>query len=413
MAEHDLWNEEDFFEKLKKEKKAAETPQSAEPTPEPEQESSALPLENEPEALESDLFEKQEMSDSQEQSLEEDIFFNASQEEASPSAPPEIAQDFDEEENPQEPVLEESEQAEEEASYPEPSAEAEEEAEAEPAPKKYALSDNYEDEKLAPVNYKPVIIGALVVILIIVLFFVLRGFIFKEKAPKETQPTAQQTTTQQNASQKTQAENPLQIKQKQFLAQLAGANAYNLGLITAIRKSVTSKDAQLTSLLLYNDELTFEMHCKNREVLAGVTVKLRNVSEFTNLKLISTNEWPGGAIDAVFYLKISGGSQQGILGAKLEDVGALRQWLGVVARQFKVDISAFRKTESASADLGLSRMRVVLQGVGSYRGVLDFINAIAAANRNVKVHKLVLTSLSQKNFLKSKYRIELTLDLFK
>ncbi len=412
MAEHDLWNEEDFFEKLKKEKRAAETPQAEQQAP--QEEAPASPLDSEPESLESDLFEKQEEA-GEEQAPEDDIFFGAQDDEEQPTPPPEIAQDFEEEESPQIPALEEEEEEapEEQEEYVEFGTSEAEETPAETPPKKYALSDNYEDEKLAPVNYKPVIIGALVVILIIVLFFVLRGLVFKGKGEKETTPATQPTTTQEKTTPQAQPENPLQAKQKQFFATLAGANAYNIGLIGAIQKSLSANNAQLTSLLLYNDELTFEIHCKNRDVLATVTVNLRNVPQFTNLKLISTNEWPGGAIDAVFHLKIAGGASAQTPGSKLADSAALQQWLTMLGQQFSVKISAFQQAGTFPAELGLKRVRVVFQAVGSYRGVSDFINALASANRNLKIHKLVLTALNQKNFSKSNYRVELTVDLFK
>ena len=418
MAEHDLWNEEDFFEKLKKEKRAAEKPQSPE-QPEPEQELPPSPLEEEPEPLESDLFEKEEPAEQQaEEPSEEDIFFGA-EEESQPSQPPETAQEFEEEENAQLPSFEDEDDGAQEIPYgqedfsePAP-VESEEEEVSEQPPKKYALSDNYEDEKLAPVNYKPVIIGAVVVVLLIVLFFVLRGLFFSGKGEKEAQQATKPQTEQKAAAQKAQAQNPLQVKQKQFFAQLAGANAFNLGLIQNIQGAISTKNAQITSILLYNDEITFEIHCKNRDVLAKVTMNLRAAPALNDLKLISTNEWPGGAIDGVFHAKIVTPAQSATAGAKIADVGSLEQWLKMVGQQFSVQVGSFTELGTASASLGLSRERVMFQGQGTYQGVLNFINAIASANRNLKVHKLVLTALSRKNFNKSKYRVELTLDLFK
>lgn len=412
MAEHDLWNEEDFFEKLKKEKRAAEKPQA--PASEPKQEIPSSPLEEEPEPLESDLFEKEKSASQEEPTSEEDIFFGV-EDETQQSQPPEIAQDFEQEESPLMPSFEEEQEipeAHEELSESVPSESEPEEKITEQPPKKYSFSDDYEDEKLAPVNYKPVIIGAIVIILLIILFFVLRGLFFKGKGEKETQPSAKPKTEQEAATQKMQSQNPLQARQSKFFAQLAGANTFNLGLIQNIQNTINAKNTQIISLLLYNDEITFEIHCKNRDVLAKVNMNLRNTANLNDLKLISTNEWPGGAIDAVFHIKIISSVKAATPVTKISDTGALQQWLKMVAQQFSVQIGIFQQLGTSKADLGLNRIRVLLRGQGSYQGVISFINAISSANRNLKVHKLVFTALSQKNFRKSKYRVELTLDLF-
>ncbi|GEM_PF-7109259 len=417
MAEHDLWNEDDFFEKLKKEKRAAEKPQSPEPEGEqgkaPEMPSS--PLDEEPESLESDLFEQEKPAE-EEPAPEDDIFFGADEEKQS-SEPPEIAQDFEEE-----PVAEESvpfeaeEESQEEFLEPiesEPE-EKPEESSAKQPPKKYALSDNYDDEKLAPVNYKPVVIGAIVIVLLIILFFVLRGKIFKGSAEKEVQPAQTPKTEQPKTGEQGAAQNPLLAKQTEFFKKLAGANAFSLGLVQNIQNALSTKSTHLTSLLLYNDEITFEIHCKNRDVLAKTTMNLRNnMSGIEGLKLVSTDEWPDRSINAVFYAKLKSTSVSATPGPKIADAGALQQWIKMLGQQFSVKINSVQKMGTSPANLELKRTRVLILGQGKYQAVLSFINALAAANRNLKVHKLVLAALSKKNFSKSNYRIELTLDLFK
>ena len=187
-----------------------------------------------------------------------------------------------------------------------------------------------------------------------------------------------------------------------------------MGLVQNIQNALSTKSTHLTSLLLYNDEITFEIHCKNRDVLAKTTMNLRNnMSGIEGLKLVSTDEWPDRSINAVFYAKLKSTSVSATPGPKIADAGALQQWIKMLGQQFSVKINSVQKMGTSPANLELKRTRVLILGQGKYQAVLSFINALAAANRNLKVHKLVLAALSKKNFSKSNYRIELTLDLFK
>jgi len=420
MAEHDLWSEDDFFEKLKKEKKAADESKSPEETP-----LEKTPLDEE--TLETDLFQKEDQLslEEEESPAEEDIFAQnedtaLQQEEA-----------FSEQEQEPQPAFDEL-PAEEESTFDVdgqdfgaevaamPSEEApiseEEEASEEPQEeepkKKFVLTDDYEDEKLAPVNYKPVIIGAVVVIVLIALFFILRGMFFKKGTEGEQAAKTEQQTTadQQGAEQKApQQVNPLQQQQNTFLGQIAALNSANVQLIQNIQEAIHTQNSKLNSLLFYNDEITFEVKSKNRSHLAAVTMRLRNISGLNNLQLVATEPQANGGISAVFHAKISTEAANGQPGTKLADESELQQWITMLAQQFSLKITAQQALGTASANFGLTRSRNWFRLQGTYDGCLRLVSALAAAKRNIKIRKLVLTATEKKKV----YQIELTLDLFK
>jgi flagellar basal body-associated protein FliL len=416
MAEHDLWSEDDFFEKLKKEKKAADEFKSPEKTP----------AEKAPhgESLETDLFQKEdEPSLEEEIPAEEDIFAQnedaaLQQEEAFSEQEQEPQPDFDELAAGEDGAVDVDAQdfGAEVATMPseeEPAAEDEAGEEPQEEPKKrYIIEDDYEDEKLAPVNYKPVIIGAVVVIALIALFFILRGMFFKKGTEGEQAAKTEQQTTagQQGAEQKAaQQVNPLQQQQNTFLGQIAALNSANVQLIQNIQEAIHTQNSKLNSLLFYNDEITFEVKSKNRSHLAAVTMRLRNISGLDNLQLVSTEPQANGGISAVFHAKISTEAANGQPGTKLADESELQQWITMLAQQFSLKITAQQALGTASANFGLTRSRNWFRMQGTYDGCLGLVSALAAAKRNIKIRKLVLTATEKKKV----YQIELTLDLFK
>ncbi len=415
MAEHDLWSEDDFFEKLKKEKKAADETKSPEEAPVEE-----APLDAE--SLETDLFQKEDQPSLEEETpAEEDIFAQSEdealqQKEALPEQEEAPQPSFDELPADEEGTFEADAQdfgAEIAAMSSEEEPVAEEEAQDEEPKKKFVITDDYEDEKLAPVNYKPVIIGAVVVIVLIALFFVLRGMFFKKGAEGEqaTQTEQQAATNQQGTEgeQAAQQVNPLQQQQNKFFAQIAALNYANVQLIQNIQEAIQSQKSKLSSLLFYNDEITFEVKSKNRNQLAAVTMQLRNISGLNNLQLVATEPQANGGISAVFHAKISTQAANGQPGAKLADESELQQWIAMLAQQFSLKIMAQQSLGTASANFELTRSRNWFRLQGSYDGCIRLVSAMAAAKRNIKIRKLVLTATEKKKI----YQIELTLDLFK
>lgn len=417
MAEHDLWSEDDFFEKLKKEKRAADETKSPEEAP-----VEKAPLDEEP--LETDLFQKEDQPSLEEENpAEEDIFAQSEdvavqQGEALPEQEEMPQPSFDELPSDEEGTFEADAQdfGAEVADMPseeEPAAEEDAGEEPQEEPKKrYIIADDYEDEKLAPVNYKPVIIGAVVVIALIALFFVLRGMFFKKGAEGEqaAQTEQQAATSQQGTEQKaTQQINPLQQQQNTFFAQIAALNSANVQLIQNIQEAIQSQKSKLSSLLFYNDEITFEVKSKNRNQLAAVTMQLRNISGLNNLQLVATEPQANGGISAVFHAKISTQAANGQPGAKLADESELQQWITMLAQQFSLKITAQQSLGTTSANFELTRSRNWFRLQGSYDNCIRLVSAMAAAKRNIKIRKLVLTATEKKKV----YQIELTLDLFK
>ncbi|NOX90842.1 MAG: hypothetical protein GXO77_17720 [Calditrichaeota bacterium] len=391
MAEHDLLNEDDFFEKLKKEKRATEQPEKEEKPAEPQQEQ---------EPLETDLFEKQEfqLEEEKEEQIEQEPEFDL-------DSKPEEEEKVEKEEE-----VESFHEEQREQDFFKTLGEPESEPESfDDKPEKYVFPEEFEDEKLPGINFKPIIIGVVVFIVLAALLYVLRGVFFGGK--EEESVSAKEKVSEQPVSQPAPP-NPLEVKKTEYLNTLAGKNFYNLNLVKKIEGAVRANNAQISSVLFYVDELSFEIFSKNRAQLAAITMQLRDVLGSEKATLVATDERPGDGITGIFTVKLKGGAEKVTVTQKLSDLSSFQQWLEALGTQFNIKMISFKEFSNSPDQFGLQKRRVQFKGKGSYDDCLKFLSAIAASNRNLNVHKMIISATDQKTFNKAKYQIELVVDLF-
>ncbi len=421
--EHDLLNDDDFFERLKKQKDKDATGESQPPEMEQPSEE-ALDAAPQEEPVETDLFEQKDAPE-----------FSLEGEEPPPAVEPEPEQSFEEkpiedappdfsadmferpeQESEPEPMAQEMAAPEEEQDqgFQEEEYEQEEEfpEEEQPQKPKILIPEDYEDETQPAINYRPVIIGGIVVVAAVILFFVLRTYVFTGE--KEEEPVAQETTEQVQAEQQQQPEvDPLEAQRASYLNNLAGENNFHFGLIGKITTLAQTHKVQISSLLFYSNELSFEVFAKDRTQLAGITMALRKAFPAQGIKLVAANQRPGDGITGVFAVDIKNVvSEPAEVSQKFSDVNGAQQWLEMVGQQFSVKINDFYKTTSSADQFGLTRQRFVLKAQGSYEDCLRFLSAVGNSNRNIKVHKLIFAAKDQRTFSKKRYSVELIADLY-
>ena len=406
--DHDILSEDDFFEQLKKEKRQTSAPKKEEP----ETEESQPTLE---EPLETDLFEMEqeeeqpavEQAPPEDQSLEPEEELQAEvgeeppikphpfEEESFASYDDEVlgAVDFSKEEEPEK-VKEEQ-----------PPVKS-----TEPQPKIFVPEDKVEDEKLPGLSKKPVIIWSVVAIVVIagILIFFTMFSGEKNVEPEQKAEQIQQPTTEISAPE----EDPLLAKQKSFLGQLAAANSQNFAIIANLFSSAEKNNIQISSLLFYGDELSVEIFGKDRGQLAKALMDIRTSLRNAGLKVVASEVRPGDGITSVLSFKLPQNAGSGEINAKLTSVSDASQWLKILAQQFSVSISPVKEVGSKTAQFNLKQHRLQFKVKGSYENCVRFFSALGQSNRNLRVHKMVFSSLDQKSFSKAKYQADFIADFY-
>ncbi len=416
--EHDLLNEDDFFEQLKKEKQKSD---EGEHTPEKPIEGTAAAEEPQ----ETDLFELDE--------AEPDLDFEPEQESA-----PQIEEDIQPEvggEPPLEPHPFEEESFE---SYSEqldrpaggsdeqeemmleenvPSAPADDEPPAEePQQKFYIPEDKVEDEKLPSLNRRPIIIGVLAVFALLVVFWLVYNFFLSGGEGEPQQATQSETTESKTQTTEQPAVDPLQVKQKAYLGQIAAENSQSLAVVGKLAETATNTKAQISSLLLYGGDVSVEIFAANRDQVAKALMSIKDQFGGSNVRVVATDERPGDGIVTVISMKLknnaSSGASPAELTARLNSVSEAQQWLKAMAQQFSVNVTDFKELSSRTDQFNLNQHRLLLKVRGTYDDCFRFLSALGQSNRNFKIYKLVVSSRDQKTFSKSKYQIELVTDWY-
>ena len=113
-------------------------------------------------------------------------------------------------------------------------------------PEKPYLTDDYEDEKQAGINYKPIILGAVILLVLFGAYFLIDKFFLSETDKGADQQTQQPVKTPEQIRQEQEA-----AKKKQFLSQLAGQTQLDINSINSVVQNVKSA-AKISSILLLN-----------------------------------------------------------------------------------------------------------------------------------------------------------------
>ncbi len=372
MAEYDLLSEDDFF---------SQTGQSSQKDKKKEDE--FIPPEGH-ETEEDDLFKD---IDQTIQSSIEDI--------------PMDRDEVEEDEIIEEPPY--PEEATEEESFDSIRQELEEET-VESEPEKPLIED-YEDDKQEGINYKPFIIGMVVIVFLIAAFIVLYNIFWSG----EGEPAAEQTQEEVQQGPKL---SPEELRKQQFYNSVYSQTKNKLGLVSNFLSSL-SKNAKLSSFLVYGDDFMFEVFSPDREQLAKYNLDVRDRFAGVKVTLDNTSIRPGknGGVFGLFRVKGSSPSAGGAVSNPFTSVGEAESWLSSLAANHKLKIGKTRN-RAAGRQENFSVSEIEVDISGTFDNCNSFIQAIANSGKNISIHKLILNAADQRYFKLSKYQLKLILKVY-
>lgn len=295
------------------------------------------------------------------------------------------------------------------------------EAEEKPAPK--AIPDlDIEDDKQEGISYKPIVMGISAVILIILLYvgvdyFFLSGDNATADAGQTTETTGEAEAEVNKKPAKSPADLERERKEQEKQSYLKTIGAENRARIASVDQivSATGRSARLSSVLLYDQSLTFEVFSKNREELARYNIELKRKG--SPFKIVSSSSRPGknGGILGVFKAEKSSsadGGQAAAGGKTFSSVNELQGWLSGQAKNAGLRVIKLKnRTDSGNSNALFKAYRVEAEMSGSLAAAQKMLSALRGASQ-IKIYKLVETAKDQQNFSGNRYRIQLILQAF-
>ncbi len=290
-----------------------------------------------------------------------------------------------------------------------------------PAPKPIPDLD-IEDEKQEGISYKPIVKGLAVLLLLILAYAGVDYFLLSDDtAPADTTQVAEQKenagTTAGEARKKSAAEIAEEKKDREKKDFLKTVNSENQARIASVEQviSASGKSARLSSVLLYDNTMTFEVFARNRDELARYNINLKKSG--SPFKIISSSARPGqkGGILGIFKaekaMPVSGG-QSSASTKTFASVRDVETWLSSQARGAGLRISKLKSRADRGSNTALFKAyRVEAEMSGTLAAANKLLSALKTASQ-VKVYKLVETARDQQNFTGKRYRIQLILQAF-
>lgn len=306
---------------------------------------------------------------------------------------------------------------------PDVKAEEETPAETEEKPAPRAIPDlDIEDDKQEGISYKPIVMGISIVIVLILLYvgvdyFFLSGDSATADAGQTTETTGEAPAEANKKPAKSAADLERERKEKEKQAYLQTIGAENRARIASVDQivSATGRSARLSSVLLYDQSLTFEVFSKNREELARYNIELKRKG--SPFKIVSSSSRPGknGGILGVFKVEKSssaGGGQSTAGGKTFASIKELQGWLSGQAKSAGLRVIKLKnRADSGNSNALFKAYRVEAEMSGSLAAAQKMLAALRGASQ-IKIYKLVETAKDQQNFTGNNYRIQLILQAF-
>ncbi|GEM_PF-3248404 len=398
MAEYDLISDDDFFSELSKNKKDAEKKQAQQPPKD--------------QVGEDDLFTLPDDSHEEEfqLDLEDEHAFGGQ------TAGPETAEEsFSPPPTPEDRAEDFSESAQD--TFDMDQVTQEEESEAPPAsgsPETPYLTDDYIDEKQEGINYRPILIGTISIVLLALIFFLVKMYVFPSKSGRKEKIA--KATKEVTASTKKAGPTPLQLKKEKFWNSLAGNSRSALGLISGMGKA-DGKGIKLSSILLYDKDLLFEVFAGSRAELAKYNSTLRENFRNKKISIVASDSRPGNksGIFGLFKVDLNQVQSASTAAAKVTNPFKTPQegekWLQFLAGNSGLSIKDMNFTPRKAQDVyTIYELNALLHG--SKKGCLQFIDAMGNSPKNIKLHKLILNALDQRTFNPARYQMRLILYIY-
>lgn len=380
MANFDLISEDDFFSEEKKDKPEKPLPEK----PQPEEDLFSQPEKE-------DIFSADELAESPDISIPEDESVQT--------------QDFNEDVNENFDFSDEiADDLDNEIPDPEPEPEIDEIKK-----ESYEMSDYY-DEKQDKINYKPFVWGGLAIVFIVVLFFVGKIYLFDKSDSKMAGSEKEAGLSPAE----TQGSSPEEVRRSNFFGNLAASTNETTSGLSSISNAAL-KQATLSSVLFYGEDLTFEVFAKSRDALAKINISLKNEFKNKDIQIVSSQKRPGskGGVLGIYKLRLAGtGASKGA--AKSDPFNTINEagnWLSSLVENEGLKKNSLNTRAIANKDgFKVSEIDAVISG--GRGGCLNLVQKIGTSGKNLKISKLSLNATDQQNFNSKKYQLRLILQVY-
>ena len=269
----------------------------------------------------------------------------------------------------------------------------------------YEMSDYY-DEKQTKINYKPFIWAILALIVVVIIFFVGKSYLFNgSNATEAEQNVVQPETT---------GPSPEEVRRTNFFNNLAANTNQTASDLSGI-SGAAMKQATLSSVLFYGEDLTFEVFAKSRDALAKLNISLKNNFKNKDIEIVSSQKRPGskGGVLGVYKLRLAGSGASGgsVKSTPFNDVNQTTEWLSSIIKSEGLKINSLNKLAMGNKD-GFKVIELDAIISGGQNACLSLIQKVGASGKNLKIAKLSLNSTDQQNFNSKKYQLRLILQIF-
>ncbi len=259
---------------------------------------------------------------------------------------------------------------------------------------------DFDDYNQEGVNYKPVIIGIIIVACLAVAGYFSWDFIFGEDEPVVVEEVQQ-------------GPSPEEIAKADFYSSLTGKTRYHYSNFNKVI-TLVSDNNKLSSLMLYENDFVFEIFSKDRAALARYFREIQTSAGSNRVTLSATTDRPGsrGGVFGQFNLTLN---PNGMDKAEVTDPfisnDQIRSWLNTLAAGNGLKTVDVRSASIASRDI--YRGTQIEAGFnGSFDNVKGFLTQLANSNKNLIIHKLSLISTDLKTFSQKKYQLKLVLKAY-
>ncbi|MBD3224842.1 MAG: hypothetical protein GF313_08940 [Caldithrix sp.] len=286
--------------------------------------------------------------------------------------------------------------------------EDEEELDESPPPPRRPVIEDYEDDRQEGINYKPILIGGVIVVLLIVAFFVVRSLFFtgdeaqKATTPQSTEPVAKETISEAERARMT------------FYNEIARNAQGRINLISNITRQVDNKEIYLSSLLFYGEECLFEVFGNDRADLARLNLQFKEQMQQNKLILLTSKIRAGqnGGIFGVYKLELDGMDVSGVsVEEPIKSRDALKSFLNELASAQGVTLNKSKFIDSGTQEN--YQVQTMEAGFsGNLNGCMNLIGAMGKANKNIELHKIKIMA-DHPNLTKSdQYTLNFVLKLY-
>jgi len=267
------------------------------------------------------------------------------------------------------------------------------------------ITDDYEDAKQEGLNYKPFVIVIAIIVGLAAIWFALDTFVF---SADESEVVEEPVTTPEQLQQEKEA-----AEKAAFLGRLAGKTTSDINLINEIL-TYGKDNAKVSSILLYNQSLLFEVFGNNRDQVARVNMSLKNSSSGIPFEVIGSQTRPGsnGGVFGLFKTELgSSAASKNVNRASFSSIGDFQSWVEQTSNSTNLKVDNLQNNYLNEEGL-FKKYRVEATINGSIDSCNDFLQKLSSGNNQVKIHKLNITAADQRNFKSSNYLLKLILEVY-